>query len=190
MARVQEEIDFLLNTVLPYRMHCLYALHMAIELKVRGLGAARGQFQVIDGDRTRAEGSAAGVINPWLEIGVIHGRALLEFLGLSVTEGRLAGPPKNKRKSDWYITDLGLEVVTPDRAIASYQGDAAEAEQSLVSIMTYANKSIAHLTVPADPVQYGTDRVQIAARGIHALVAGYVYGRLNRQRPEWGIAGN
>ena len=184
MPRSDDEKTFVLDHVIPQRLHALYALTISIDIRGAKDPADDGRFSLAINGKTRAEGNAAGVIDPWLEIGIVHGRALLEFLGLWESNGRLTERQRG-RPNDWRLTDFDLPSVTPAQAIASYAGGADEAEQSLVSIMVFANRAIAHITEPVDPERFGSHHLQIACRGIYALIARYLYTPLEREAPDF-----
>jgi hypothetical protein len=97
------------------------------------------------------------------------------------------GQVKGPRDTDWRLADFDLPPVTRAQAIKAYKGDADEAEQSLVSIMVFANRGIAHITDLIDPKRFGTHHLEIASRGIHALVVGHLYRPLGRAEPPFGF---
>src|SRR3954451_13597563 len=69
-----------------------------------------------------ADGNLNAFINPAIEAGLVHCRALLEFLGLKAHDGRLVNFPRRHR------SDIGIEhfmnhgvplpMVNPDAALA------------------------------------------------------------------------
>jgi hypothetical protein len=186
MPRSQADKDFVLDRVVPHRLHALYALTMAVDLIAKKDRDDVGGFSLELNGKVAVRGSAAGVTNAWLEVGIVHGRALLEFLGLGEKDGALI-ERKGPRDTDWRLDDFDLPPVTRAQAINAYKGDAYEAEQSLVSIMVFANRAIAHITDLVDPERFGTNHLQIASRGIHELVVGHLYRPLGMAAPPFGF---
>lgn len=186
MPRSQADKDFVLDRAVPHRLQALYALTMAVDLIAKKNPDDAGGFSLEVNGNVAVQGSAAGITNAWLEVGIVHGRALLEFLGLSEKDGALI-ERKGPRDTDWRLADFDLPPVTRAQAIKAYKGDADEAEQSLVSIMVFANRGIAHITDLIDPERFGTHHLEIASRGIHALVVGHLYRPLGRAEPPFGF---
>ena len=79
--------DHLLHELLPYRMQAVAILNRALSLRATW-GVARMNIYV--NDKLVVEGNLNGFTNPAIEAGLMHCRALLEFLGLCMTkDGRL-----------------------------------------------------------------------------------------------------
>jgi len=95
-------------------------------------------------------GNLNAFTNPHIEAGLVHCRALLEFLGLCMINARLGNVRKRR------ISDIGIEhfsnangplpMVTPEEAVSRYDGGREEAEEALISIFQAANKDLAHIT--------------------------------------------
>jgi hypothetical protein len=122
-----------------------------------------------------------------IEAGVIHARALLEFLGLAVRNGRLGQVPRRFPGDigiEHYSTaGQGLAMVSPEQVYAAYDGPREDAENAIVAIFEFANKGMAHIT---DGVLSGawTDRhLDIACRGIPVLLNNHLYAKLGRTVP-------
>lgn len=179
-----------LNRWLPYRLQTLEALRIA--LRHFNAGNDTKPLAVhIDG-KLVMEGTAAGIINPMMEAGVIHARALLEFLGLAVKEKRLIKVPR-RRPDDICIEHLtlngaALSMVEPQAAIRSYEGPSDEAERALVTVFDLANKGLAHLTWGIRKDGWSSHDLDIACRGITALVVGNVYRTLGAPVPDYQIS--
>jgi hypothetical protein len=76
-----------LNELIPYRMKAAGILNCALELRARWLKAPTMTLYV-DGKQIM-EGNLNAFTNPAIEAGVVHCRALLEFLGLCNKNGAL-----------------------------------------------------------------------------------------------------
>jgi hypothetical protein len=132
-------------------------------------------------------GNVAAIANPMIEVGIIHTRALLEFLGLCATNGRLA-QIKKRRPDDIAVEhfstpNVPLSIVNPSEAISAYQGPSDEAENALVAIFEFANKGLAHLTTGTLSAEYTDRHLDIACRGIPVLLHNHLYAKLGMQIP-------
>jgi hypothetical protein len=136
-----------------------------------------------------AEGNLNAFINPAIEAGLVHCRALLEFLGLSMNKktGRLDNV--SRRQS----TDIGIEhfgqlrMVSPDAVLSRYDGGRDEAEKALLAVFEITNKNIAHVT---EDLQDNPDHgrlVEIASRGVPSLVISHLYTPLGLPAPEYQL---
>ncbi len=140
----------------------------------------------VDG-KLKIRGNTNALINPMMESGIIHARCLLEFLGLCVTKGKLS-QIKNRRPDDIAIEHFAvagkpLEMVSPQKAISTYLGPAADAEKSLVAVFDLANKGFAHLSNGLAPGRYTSEDLEIACRGIPTLVNNNLYIKLGIEPP-------
>ncbi|WP_140648937.1 hypothetical protein [Rhodanobacter glycinis] len=187
MARTKEEKDFVLNRAIPRRLDGLRAMAVAVDMRIKKDPDDDGHFSLTFGGREQAAGNAVAVMDSWLENGLIHGRALLEFLGLWSDGDRLTARGQSRYGNDWRITDFELPSVTPAQAIAAYRGSPEEAEQSLVSIMVFANRAVSHMTDSLRPDRFGSHNLEIASRGIHALVVHNLYTPLGLPEPQSGF---
>ena len=80
----QEEV---LNQWIPYRLQAIDTLQFAWEW-INESGEQR-QVELTVGGKLKLKGNIAAIANPMIEVGLIHARALLEFLGLGVREALL-----------------------------------------------------------------------------------------------------
>ena len=185
-GRAVISLDDVLEQWIPYRLQAIKTFQFAWNW----VGDSDGQreLHVVMGDRTVIQGNVAALANPMLEIGLIHARALLEFLGLCTVKGRLA-QVQNRRHGDITIEgystlECPLVMVSPSEALAIYEGPREEAESALISIFETANKLVGHITDGAFS-QVWTDRhLDIACRGIPALLQAYLYSKLGRDVPD------
>ncbi len=122
---------------LRYRLEAVEAFIVAIELKSR-LGGPKALEIFIDG-KLRIEGNSNAYINPVLEVGLIHCRALLEFLGLCEKNGKLRSI-KDRRTDDRGIESLGLPRITAKQITDDHS------RRALLALFRTANKGLAHVT--------------------------------------------
>jgi hypothetical protein len=78
MPRSQADKDFVLDRAVPHRLQALYALTIAVDLIAKKNPDDAGGFSLEVNGNVAVQGSAAGITNAWLEVGIVHGRALLE----------------------------------------------------------------------------------------------------------------
>ena len=91
--------DRLLNEILPYRMRAVDTLNLAVRMRMRWEAPPPMEIHV-DG-KLQIEGNLNAFTNPAIEAGLVHCRALLEFLGLRERNGRIANvkkapPPRHR----------------------------------------------------------------------------------------------
>ncbi|MEI6399391.1 MAG: hypothetical protein WCO71_11535, partial [Pseudomonadota bacterium] len=181
--------DFLTKTA-PYRMHAVEIFRFA--LRLRSEWAEAPPMEISVGDKLVVEGNLNAFTNPAIEAGVIHSRALLQFLGLCCRNNKLCNI--KGRKDD----DIGIEhfadkngplaIVSPDEAISRYQGERIEAEKALLNIFRVANKGLAHITQDfIDHPESGT-LLDIASRGIPSLVISHLFTPLGLPAPNYKIS--
>lgn len=136
--------------LLDHRMQAVATLNWAL--------ATRSQWEAapaiavhIDG-KLRLEGNLNAITNPMLEAGLIHCRALLEFLGLCEKDGSF-GQIKKRRPTDVGVEQFSntnglLQMLSPGIAVSRYGGDPAEAERALLRVFRLTNKGLAHSISP------------------------------------------
>jgi hypothetical protein len=140
-------------------------------------------------------GLSTAFTNPTIEAGIIHCRALLEFLGLKCAKtdpARLA-QRQSKMDDDLVIEDFAgshgpLTKVTVAQAVEPYAGSKDEAERALAAVIHTANKGLAHMT-SGHLVDLGNLRLfEIASRGVPTLVANHFYVARGLAPPDWQVA--
>lgn len=177
--------DEVLNQWIPYRLQAIETLQFAWEW----LGESEKQRQVevvVDG-KLKFKGNVAAIANPMIEVGFIHARALLEFLGLAAKDGKLV---QARRRNDDIAVEqfsspaIRLKMVTLSDVFSAYPGPQEEAEQALVAIFEWTNKGLAHFTTGDLSRNYTEQHLDIACRGIRALLHNHLYAKLGRDIPE------
>ncbi len=178
-------LEEVVNKWIPYRLQAIETLQFAWDWINEP--HSQSQVQVIVDDRIKIQGNVACIANPMIEIGLIHARALLEFLGLCASNGRLE--QIRKRRPD----DIGVEhfstreyplsVVSPLSALSAYPGEKNDAESALVAIFEWTNKGLAHLTTGMSD-EYTDQHLDIACRGIPVLLHNHLYAKLGREIPK------
>ena len=177
--------DEVLNKWIPYRLQSITTLQFAWEWM--GESEQKRQVDVVVDGKLKFSGNVAAIANPMIEVGLIHARVLLEFLGLATKNGKLI--QANRRKDDiavehYSTPEIVLSMVTPSEVFSAYPGSKEEAEQALVAIFEWTNKGLAHLTTGVLSHDYTEQHLDIACRGIRALVHNHLYAKLGRDVPE------
>ncbi|MBR8301365.1 hypothetical protein KDW49_11650 [Burkholderia dolosa] len=170
---------------IPYRLQSIDSMMWAYNIHDE-LDLPR-EMEVFVDSKKILQGNVNVLLNPMIEVGFIHARSLLEFLGLNAEKGKLVAA-KNRRPDDIAIehfeaNGMALKKVAPAAALDTYNGPKADAERALVSIFELANKGLAHLS-NAFPTQYTSVELDIAHRGIRALLNNNLYVKLGMQIPE------
>jgi hypothetical protein len=181
--------DHLLNELLPYRMQAVETLNLALNLNGRW-GAV--PMTLYAGDKLVVEGTLYGFTNPCIEAGMMHCRALLEFLGLCDKNGRL-GNIKKRRSTDIGIenftasTGAPLKKLTPVDAAGRYPGSSGEAENALLAVFQVTNKGLAHVTEDLNDSPEHARLIEIASRGIPVLMVGCFYKPMGLPAPNYKL---
>lgn len=150
--------------------------------------AAAPSMHIHFGDVLVAQGSATGYTNPVLEAGILHGRAVLEFIGLKTNrEGDVLQEARGRKHDDVCIERIdGLLRPSVADALGEHAGLPPErVENGLVYMLNVANKGLAHMThgfIPKD------GDVRILCDAFVALIDlanRYVYDPLGIARKEF-----
>jgi hypothetical protein len=180
----------LLHELIPYRMQAANILKYALGLRARWPEGPPTMTLYVDGKQIM-EGNLNAFTNPTIEAGLVHCRALLEFLGLRSKKGTLCNIEK-RRGSDVGIehfknADGHLKMIDPETALKRYNGGRTEAEKTLLTVFHIANKGVAHITQYLKEHPEHAKLVEIASRGIPSLVVSYLYTPLGIPAPEYQI---
>lgn len=180
------KLDDVLERWIPYRLQAVATLQFAWEL-VDESNTPRDLEVLVEG-KPRLRGNVATIANPMIEAGFIHARALLEFLGLCASGGKLK-QIRERRPSDIAVEHFStaafpLKMVTPSEALSAYPGPREDAEHALLAIFELTNKSLSHITDGVLSRNYTDQHLDIACRGIPVLLHNHLYAKLGRTIPE------
>jgi hypothetical protein len=176
-----EQLENALVNDIPYRMIAVHSLPAALRMNYRY--GTQERMEIYISNKLAAVSNANSYINPAIESGILHGRALLEFLGLCESEGKLV-IRKNVRPTDIIVEDFKLDKVSLSEAVSVFaKSTRGTAEQSLLALIQCANKGIAHTTVSHVIPENQALLLTQAANAVIALVEKYLYVRLNRKSP-------
>jgi hypothetical protein len=176
-----------LNRIIPYRLNAIATFGLVLRLRPSWRG---GQpMQVFVREKLVIEGNSNAFANPAIEAGIVHCRAMLEFLGLALDKQGSLQSLKRARKRD----DLGIEnfsnangpltILSPRQAVSVWQQGEVEAEQALISVFKAANKGLAHFTTLPLASAEETKLLEVASRLIPELVARCLYAPLGLEPP-------
>ena len=177
-----------LTRLLPHRLDALAIAVLMLRFRLKWEEPKSMQI-LVDGE-LQFEGTTTMFTNPALEVGVLHGRALLEFIGLKASNGKLIqlSPKRDRKEDDAAIErmlgpDGPLSLVTPEDADAILPGDEGTAKRLLADLITAAHKGVAHssATYFANPMD--ATELMLALQLTQRLVERFVYLPLGRQRP-------
>ena len=182
-------LDRLLNEIIPYRMHAVDTLNLAMRLRTEWPHPPPLKIYV-DG-KLQVEGNLYTFSNPAIEAGLVHCRALLEFLGLAAKSGRI-GNIDGRRSGDIGIEHFSnvsghLSLINPEIALSRYPGGKEEAEKALLAVFQITNKGIAHVTEDMKDNPDDGRLIEIASRGVPSLVISYLYTPLGLHAPDYKI---
>jgi hypothetical protein len=177
-----------IDRILPYRLTAVSLLNLA--LAYRALWKEPATMEIYFNGQLSIEGRSTGFINPTIEAGLVHCRALLEFIGLAVrsTDSTELVPLARRRGDDLGIEHFShatgpLARVTPAEAVARYAGDPAEARRALAYVIHIVNKGLAHSTVGLITADDDFRLIEIASRGVPAILLNHFYKPLGIQPP-------
>jgi hypothetical protein len=120
--------------------------------------------------------------DPLIDIGFLHARALLEFLGLGARKGKLVQITK-RQASDiaiehYSINGKSLSMVSPTDVFGAINMPQPVIEWSLVNIIETANKLIAHVTTGEVLAMAMYQQVRIGFESIPVLLQDHLYAKL------------
>lgn len=128
---------------------------------------------------TAFTGDATALTRGALEIGLIHSRALLEFLGLKGEDEWSLKERKGKRPDDRVIEDIaGLHKCV----VANLPDDC---EPSFAHVIHMTDKQLAHITSRFIPHEDRAQFIETTFRELPKLVWQKVYVPLGRPPPEF-----
>ena len=172
---------YITETMLPWRLKALRIARLMISVVEKY--PEGGEYECRFKGELKLEGKSTAITNPPIEMGLIHSRVLLEFLGLRVTkEGRLS--VANKQTDDINIESFGLRKVDSEQALSCFTGDETKLELVFFQTVTAANKLIAHST---EIVDLGSDSVNSYLKccdAIPELFRRYFYKPLEIEFPD------
>jgi hypothetical protein len=184
--------DDVLNVVIPHRLGAIATLNLLSKLRMHW-GEPK-PMEVYFAGKLQITGTSNAFANPVIEAGLLHCRALLEFVGLGVSPNdpsKIAQRASKRRHDDWGIEHFSnshgpLSLVTPTQAISKYKGNSVEAESALAAVLHVANKALAHITsTPGGAIDIRL--LEIASRGVPAIVTSYLYTPLGLPAPAINI---
>jgi len=172
----------LLYEILPYRMYAVATLNRALQLRARWSNApAMAIF--VDG-KLEIEGNFDAFANPAIEAGLVHCRALLEFLGLCDKNSALSNIERRRRGDvgiEHFKNAAGqLKMVDPQAVLKRYDGGQAEAEKALLYVFHVANKGLIS-KITLNKLRYWKSPVAVS------LVVSYLYTPLGIPAPDYKI---
>ncbi len=182
--------DRLLHELLPYRMQAVDTLNLAIRMRMKW--AESPPMSIYIYGKLSVDGNLNAFTNPAIEAGLVHCRALLEFLGLRMTDAPRLDNVKKRRRTDIGIehfrnTSGPLRKVMPDDALNRYAGGREEAEKALLAVFQITNKGLVHFTEDLiDSPDHGR-LIEIASRGIPSLVVSHLYTPLGLPAPDYKL---
>lgn len=179
----------ILTRHIPYRLKAVSTLSVALRLWPDNDVPA--PMKIYFDDRLVVDSNSYGFLNPAIECGLMHCRALLEFLGLCELNGQLRNIAR-RRDNDVCIEQFTntagpLPMVTPATAVAHYTGGGDEAERALIAIFHVTNKGLAHLTNGLDVSKSDARLIEIASRGVPSLVISHLYTPLGLPAPDFEV---
>jgi hypothetical protein len=177
----------LLDKLIPYRMRAVDTLKFALRFRSQWADAPSMTMHVAG--KLIMESNLNAFTNPAIEAGLVHCRALLEFLGLNERNNQLCqrgGRQPNDIGIEHFRNAGGpLKKVDPETALKRYDGKRVEAQEALLAVFQLTNKGLAHITEHLTAHPESGSRLEIASRGVPVLVINYLYIPLGRPAPDY-----
>jgi hypothetical protein len=184
-------LEEVLTIWLPGRIEAVKNATWALELQTRVHGSAAIHAS-IDG-QVHIKGNVALFAGPIIEIGFVHARALLEFLGLGARYGKLAQVTRRKPTDlaieHYSVRGRQLDMVKPYEVFAVINMPKPVVEWALVGVIETTNKLLAHVTTGEVLAMAMYGQIQVVLEAIPALLHSHLYERLDSNN-EIGIQFN
>lgn len=178
---MNEILQHYLYKVLPYRLYAIGAFEMALNLVAEYPKDARLECRF--DEKVKIIGSSTTITNPTIEMGIIHARVLLEFLGLKArTEKSLISV--SPRNSDISIESFGLTKLTVEQALSLCGGDKSSVEEAIAKTLTLANKLVAHSTFVLQLENDSIGNHLTTCMAIRMFFAKFFYKELGEEMPD------
>ncbi|WP_156391792.1 MULTISPECIES: hypothetical protein [unclassified Roseateles] len=182
------DVNDYLSRLLPHRLNALSIAILMLKFRLKWEESKPMQI-FVDGS-LQFEGLTTMFTNPTVEVGVLHARALLEFVGLKVSRaGELIQLSPATRQSD----DAGIEkivgiagplhLVSPAEVGAIHPIDAEGAKRALARLIVAAHKGLAHSSASYFSNPPDAQDILLGLQVTECLVERHVYVALGRLRP-------
>jgi hypothetical protein len=192
MTKIHTREEYI-QYVIPYRMKAVAVFNLALRHVMSW--DKPGKLEIYFNDKLAIRGLSTAFTNPAIEAGIMHCRALLEFIGLKVNskDPDKLSERQGSRDDDFVIEDFSgpqgqLQRVPPGVAISSYTGPPAEAEKALAAVIRAANKGVAHTTAGHLVDGDNFNHFEIASRGVPKLLVSHFYTPLGLPPPDYELA--
>jgi len=169
---------------LAYRLQCVATGQLALTYVQ--------QWMAVPSLEIRFEGKATGFTNPVIEIALVHYRALMDFLGLKSLDGRTLVERTGGKRDDLLIehfsnSDGSLRRARPEDVVAPHLEPPLDPQIALAYALRMTNKAIAHMTTHFDESEESLRHLDIAFRGVQALMSDRFYAPLGIARPDYAL---
>lgn len=175
-------LEEVVSSWLPRRIHAVNNAAWAMGIQSKTSGAEELRMSI--DDTLHFTCYAGNFILPIIEIGLVHARALLEFIGLKAKDGKLH-QVKNRLQSDIAIEHYEangqrLSMVSPAEICEFINMPAPVVEWSLVWIIEETNKSLAHITTGEILTMAMGGQIWCALEELSRVMKVYFYDKLGR----------
>jgi len=185
MDQSQQE-EFLTDHI-PYRLRSVELLCVVCVARLSGASPQRVEI-LFDSIPFLTSNSIGLIANPFLEVGLMFGRVLLEFLGIKLDRQGQLVPRMRREATDVVIEDLdGLRAIPIDALDQVPLAQADAVRRSIVSLIATSHKGVAHLTFDATH-RPTLQELHLASQVVPWLVCEHVYRRMNREVPRYQLA--
>jgi len=184
-----EAQQYFLDAILPYRLDAIDMMHLVISMETNQVRPTKIYWD----NKECNDGFWTGYKNAVIECGIIHARAMLDFLGLKIDKnGKLCERKQKHQTDDLVIEDFpghvgSLKPVTIQDIRSRYKGPDNDALYAIEYTILLANKGIAHITSADFDNPDGWRSLEIVSRGIPSLTVSKFYTPLGLSPPESNV---
>lgn len=171
-----------------YRLHAIEIGHLALSFKMSWDKVP--DMKIYFAENQVMEGLATGFTNCAIESAIIHGRSLIEFLGLGLAKGSSTTLYEiQSRRNDDYVVErfAGLRRLTIRDVIEYCHGKEKETEAALAYVIYLANKGLAHTTSTFTKHDEGAHLLEVGLRRIYTLLCNHFFIAGGIEVPRCGI---
>ncbi len=172
-----------IENMMPRRLAAMGEFEMALSLVKESPESAKLECY-FDG-KLKIEGRSSIITSSMIEMGIVHARVLMEFLGVRARNVDNLVQISGTRTSDINIESFGIPKLTVEQVLSPCSGEKKIVERNFSKLLIAANKLIAHST---DTIKIDNDSIDgyfMVSQAIPVLFDIYFYKKLGLEMPKW-----
>lgn len=178
-------LDEVAKEWIPYRIDAVRGATWTMEMQTRVHGSEKMSISIRN--KFEYDGYVGYFLQPMLEIGLVHARALLEFVGLYAKNGNLE-QINRRRPNDiaiehYSVDGRQLSMVTPTEICSYIDMPDVVVLWSLVGIIEQTNKNLAHVTTGEILNMAMHGQIRCALNALPDVIERCFYNELRLENP-------